>query len=78
MPDGLYQHVRLRGMHGASAGGLTNGAACRMFWPREVWGRYGDSLEDFKAPENAEAAVGCLNELVTDALRWEPLLQHIP
>lgn len=43
--------------------------ACRMFWPKEVWGRYGGSLEDFKAPANAAAAIACLNELVTDALR---------
>ena len=49
---------------------LSDGSACRMFWPKEVWGRYGDSLEAFKAQGNAEAAVGCLNELVTDALRW--------
>ncbi len=42
-----------------------------MFWPKEVWGRHARSLEDFKAPQNADAAVACLNELVTDALRWD-------
>ena len=41
----------------------------RMFWPKEVWGRHASALEDFKAPESAPAAVACLNELVTDALR---------
>ncbi len=23
--------------------------APRMFWPKEIWGRFADSLEDFKA-----------------------------
>ena len=45
---------------------------CRMFWPREIWGKYAKKLDDFKAPENAQQAVGCLNELVTDALRHAP------
>lgn len=44
----------------------------RMFWPKEVWGRYARKLDEFKAPENAAAALGCLNELVTDALRHAP------
>lgn len=38
--------------------------APRMFWPKEIWGKHGDSLEDFKDPENAEAAVACLNDMV--------------
>ncbi|KAK9915479.1 hypothetical protein WJX75_009807 [Coccomyxa subellipsoidea] len=46
--------------------------APRMFWPKEVWGRYARKLDEFKAPENAAAALGCLNELVTDALRHAP------
>ena len=50
----------------------------RMFWPREIWGKYAKKLEDFKAPENAEKALGCLNELVTDALRHAPFcLQYM-
>ena len=36
----------------------------RMWWPREIWGRYADSLEDFKQPEHAGAAVQCLNHMV--------------
>lgn len=48
---------------------LSRALCCRMFWPRDVWGRHASSLEDFKAPEHAPAAVACLNELVTDALR---------
>ncbi len=43
-----------------------------MFWPKEVWGRYARRLDAFKAPENAAASLGCLNELVTDALRHAP------
>lgn len=41
----------------------------RMFWPKEIWGRYADSLADFKEPCNARQAVQCLNHMVTDALR---------
>lgn len=43
--------------------------APRMFWPREIWGQYGESLDSFKEPENSKAAVKCLNHLVMDALR---------
>ena len=43
-----------------------------MFWPKEIWGKYAKKLEDFKSPENSRQAVGCLNELVTDALRHAP------
>jgi phytoene/squalene synthetase len=35
-----------------------------MFWPHEIWGQYGSSLEDFKQPGNRRAAVQCLNHLV--------------
>eukprot|EP00250_Pteridium_aquilinum_P029877 c40277_g1_i1 orf=107-1348(+) len=40
----------------------------RMFWPREIWGKYASKLEDFKEEENSEAAVECLNDLITNAL----------
>lgn len=33
--------------------------APRMFWPKEIWQRYGTKLEDFKEPQN----------------RWEHTLQ---
>ncbi|WIA33097.1 hypothetical protein OEZ86_006251 [Tetradesmus obliquus] len=46
--------------------------APRMFWPHEIWGQYGDSLEDFKQPGNRRQAVQCLNHLVCNAL------QHLP
>nr|AIW04729.1 squalene synthase [Dryopteris fragrans] len=40
----------------------------RMFWPRDIWGKYASKLEDFKEEENSEAAVECLNDLITNAL----------
>ncbi|CAA7019872.1 unnamed protein product [Microthlaspi erraticum] len=40
----------------------------RMFWPREIWGKYVDKLEDFKNEENSTKAVQCLNEMITNAL----------
>eukprot|EP00850_Spirogloea_muscicola_P018791 SM000176S03122 [mRNA] locus=s176:2094:4994:- [translate_table: standard] len=45
--------------------------APRMFWPRDIWGKYGESLDDFESaePHVQRRAVHCLNELVTDALR---------
>lgn len=42
--------------------------APRMFWPKCVWSKYGDSLDVFKEPENREAAVQCMNHLITIAL----------
>lgn len=41
----------------------------RMFWPKEIWGKYAKDLADFKDPANEKAAVQCLNHMVTDALR---------
>ncbi|KXZ56552.1 hypothetical protein GPECTOR_1g496 [Gonium pectorale] len=46
--------------------------APRMFWPREIWGRYGATLADFKEPANRQRAVQCLNHMITDALRHVP------
>lgn len=46
--------------------------APRMFWPKEVWGRYAETLDDFKSPQNRTAAIHCLNHLVKDALRHLP------
>ncbi|KIZ04121.1 farnesyl-diphosphatefarnesyltransferase [Monoraphidium neglectum] len=51
---------------------ITEEPAPRMFWPREVWGRYASSLDEFKDPANRTAAIHCLNDLVTDALRHVP------
>nr|GMD11039.1 squalene synthase [Ipomoea batatas] len=41
---------------------------CRMFWPRQIWSKYVDKLEELKYEENSVKAVECLNEMVTNAL----------
>lgn len=41
--------------------------APRMFWPRQIWGKYADSLAAFKDPANRTAAVHCLNDMVRTA-----------
>ncbi|XP_055808024.1 squalene synthase-like isoform X3 [Solanum dulcamara] len=41
---------------------------CRIFWPRQIWSKYVNKLEDFKYEENSVKAVQCLNEMVTNAL----------
>lgn len=40
--------------------------APRMFWPREIWGRYAarSGLDAFRSPGNRKAAVQCLNHMV--------------
>ncbi|XP_010526914.1 PREDICTED: squalene synthase 1-like [Tarenaya hassleriana] len=40
----------------------------RMFWPRQIWSKYVDKLEDLKYEENSNKAVQCLNDMVTNAL----------
>ncbi|KAJ0010952.1 hypothetical protein Pint_34796 [Pistacia integerrima] len=40
----------------------------RMFWPREIWSKYVNNLEDLKYEENSVKAVECLNDMVTNAL----------
>ena len=47
-------------------------SAGRMFWPREVWGRYAERLDAFKQPAQRHAAVRCLNALVANALAHAP------
>jgi farnesyl-diphosphate farnesyltransferase len=41
----------------------------RLFWPREVWLRYADNIEDFEKNPNSESSLACLNHMVADALR---------
>ena len=41
----------------------------RMWWPREIWGRYASSLADLKQPEHAAAAVQCVNHMVRGRYR---------
>ncbi|KAF6168979.1 hypothetical protein GIB67_038476 [Kingdonia uniflora] len=40
----------------------------RMFWPREIWSKYVNKLEDLKYKEISDKAIQCLNDMVTDAL----------
>ncbi|KAL1554336.1 squalene synthetase-like protein [Salvia divinorum] len=40
----------------------------RMFWPRQIWSKYVNKLEDLKSEENSVKAVQCLNDMVTNAL----------
>ncbi|KAG2332406.1 hypothetical protein Bca52824_003586 [Brassica carinata] len=40
----------------------------RMFWPREIWGKYVHKPEELQYEENSSKAVQCLNEMVTNAL----------
>lgn len=42
--------------------------APRMFWPKEIWGKYAKRLDEFKDEENAEKAVECLNHMIANAL----------
>lgn len=42
--------------------------APRMFWPREIWGMYGKTLEAFKEEKNCDNALACLNHMIADAL----------
>ncbi|BBN07207.1 farnesyl-diphosphate farnesyltransferase [Marchantia polymorpha subsp. ruderalis] len=46
--------------------------APRMFWPREIWGRYGTALEVFKEEDRSEDALRCLNDMITNALKHGP------
>nr|AGW25489.1 squalene synthase [Paris polyphylla var. yunnanensis] len=50
----------------------------RMFWPREIWSKYANKLEDFKYEENSTNALHCLNDMVTNALMHaEDCLQYM-
>ncbi|XP_073313995.1 squalene synthase-like [Primulina huaijiensis] len=40
----------------------------RMFWPRQIWNKYVNKLEDLKYEDNSVKAVECLNDMVTNAL----------
>nr|ADC95435.1 squalene synthase [Withania somnifera] len=52
---------------------------CRMFWPREIWSKYVNKLEDLKYEENSVKAVQCLNDMVTNALSHvEDCLTYMP
>lgn len=44
----------------------------RVFWPKQIWGKYTDDLSNFTFGKNETQAVACLNHMVTDALRHMP------
>jgi hypothetical protein len=35
-----------------------------MWWPKDIWGKYAGTLEEFKQPGAAGKAVQCLNHMV--------------
>jgi len=45
----------------------------RIFWPRDIYAKYSDSIDRLKEIEYAKKAVQCLNEMVTDALSHAPI-----
>jgi len=47
-------------------------AHSRMFYPKEIWGKYAPNLTHLRLPEHSTKAVHCLNEMVTNAMK------HIP
>ncbi|KAL8708593.1 MAG: hypothetical protein Q9220_006529 [cf. Caloplaca sp. 1 TL-2023] len=40
----------------------------RYFWPREIWSKHVDKLEDLFKPEHKEAALNCSSDMVLNAL----------
>jgi farnesyl-diphosphate farnesyltransferase len=40
----------------------------RVFWPRQIWGKYADRLEEFHDKSETPEALACINEMVTNAL----------
>jgi len=49
-----------------------NAVHSRMFYPKDIWGKYARALSDLMRPDHAVKAVHCLNDMVTDATA------HIP
>lgn len=44
----------------------------RMFWPKQIWGKYVAELADLKEPGREKPARSCLNEMVACALSHMP------
>eukprot|EP01087_Luapelamoeba_hula_P017943 TRINITY_DN570_c0_g1_i1.p1 TRINITY_DN570_c0_g1~~TRINITY_DN570_c0_g1_i1.p1 ORF type:complete len:520 (-),score=92.54 TRINITY_DN570_c0_g1_i1:128-1687(-) len=44
-----------------------NAVHSRMFYPKEIWGKYAQALSDLMRPDHATKAVHCLNHMITDA-----------
>jgi farnesyl-diphosphate farnesyltransferase len=41
----------------------------RIFYPRDIWCLYAKDIADLKEWENRDAAVACLNHMITDAMK---------
>ncbi len=41
----------------------------RSFWPKEIWGKYTERLDELQKNPTSPESLGCINELVTDALQ---------
>jgi farnesyl-diphosphate farnesyltransferase len=41
----------------------------RSFWPKEIWGKYTDRLDELQKNPHSSESLACINELVTDALQ---------
>ncbi|KAK9468877.1 isoprenoid synthase domain-containing protein [Lipomyces arxii] len=44
----------------------------RRFWPKEIWAKYADDMADFIKPENEQAGLNCISDLVANALELIP------
>jgi len=49
-----------------------NAVNSRIFYPKQIWGKYAKELVDLMRSDHATKAVSCLNEMVTNAVA------HIP
>jgi farnesyl-diphosphate farnesyltransferase len=41
----------------------------RSFWPKEIWGKYTNRLDELQQNPHSAESLACINELVTDALQ---------
>ncbi|MFM2307781.1 MAG: hypothetical protein RLZZ367_2450 [Bacteroidota bacterium] len=41
----------------------------RSFWPKEIWGKYTNRLDELQKNPHSAESLACINELVTDALQ---------
>lgn len=41
----------------------------RVFWPRQIWGKYAGKLEEFHDKPTSPESLACINEMVTNALQ---------
>jgi len=41
----------------------------RSFWPKQIWGKYTDRLEELSKKPESQESLACINEMVADALQ---------